>query len=339
VPAEAKEFVDLVSASVSDLGYYDLQYRPYIRIAAASVPGRQIQTPPETIHLPALVATTSILRNVQMANRIRFNDLPHIFVRALSDLFRGRFQYVTSNRKIRTEEGDTDVDIAVYAGTTIYLFECKHSAFPTGPHETRDVLEDIEKGVKQVRLATAALNRREAQRQYLSNWFPGLELPNAGELSVSRAILCSHRVLSGVEWYGVPVRDYASLSMLMRDGIVSVTTAIDDEGFTMQRFSLVDEAGFSSKDLDDYLAPNSRYFSMYRRFMRPVCDPVHLSSLTIAHETYVLDFASNEWQEHLEEIGARPMPEEHHKIKRPKSWQDWLAERQHLVAESRDIST
>ena len=328
-PAQTKEFLELVSASVSEFGYYDLQYRPYIHIAATSVPSRKIQTPPETIHLPALVATTSILRNVQMANRIRFGDLPHVFVRALSDLFKERFQYVTSNRKIRTEEGDTDVDIVVYAGTTIYLLECKHSVFPAGPHETRDILEDIEKGVKQVRLAMAALNRPEAQRQYLSHWFPGIELPNVPELSVSSGILCSHRVMCGVEWYGVPVRDYASLSKLMQDGTVSVTTAVDDTGFTMKRWSLVDEAGFSSIDLDDYLAPNSRYFSMYRRFMRPVCRPVHLRNLTIAYETYILNFASDEWQEHMQEMGARPLPDERRDFKRPKSWQDWLAERHH----------
>jgi hypothetical protein len=328
-PAEAKEFVDLVGASVRDFGYYDLQYRPYIHIAAASVSSRHFQSPPETIHLPALVATTNVLRNVQMANRIRFRDLPHIFVRVLSDLFKGRFQHVTSNRKIRTEEGDTDIDIVVYTGTTIYLFECKHSVYPTGPHETRDILEDIEKGVKQIRLAMAALSRPEAQRQYLSHWFPGVELSNVSELSVSSGILCSHRVMCGVEWDGVPVRDYASLSKLIEDGIISVTTAKDEMALTMTRFCLVDEAGFSSDDLDDYLAPNSRYLSMYRRFMRPICRPEHIGNLTIAYETYVLDLASDEWLEHMEQISARRLPDEHHEIKHPKSWQDWLAGRDH----------
>jgi hypothetical protein len=325
--AEAKEFMDLVSASVSDFGYYDLQYRPFIHIAAASVPSRQFLSPPETIHLPAVVATTSILRNVQMANRIRFRDLPHIFVRVLSDRFKRRFQHVTSNRKIRTADGESDVDIVVYARATIYLFECKHSVSPTGPHETRDIVEDIERGVKQVRLAMAALSRPEAQRQYISHWFPGLDVSNVPELSVSSGILCSHRVLSGVEWDGVPVRDFASLSKLIEDGIVSVTTAMDEMGLTMTRFSLVDEAGFSSNDLDDYLAPSSRYFSIYRRFMRPVCRPVHIRNLTIAYETYALNFGSDEWQEHMEEIGARPLPDERREIKHPKSWQDWLAER------------
>ncbi len=324
---EAREFVDLVSATVSDFGYFDLQYRPYIRIAAATVPSRRLQSSPETIHLPAVVATTSILRNVQEANRIRHRDLPHIFVRALSDLFKSRFQYVSSNRKIRTEEGNTDVDIVVYAGSKIYLFECKHSVSPTGPHETRDILEDIEKGVKQVGLATAALNGPEAQREYLSRWFPGLDPSNVPALSISSCILCSHRVMCGVERDGVPIRDYASLSSLIEDGTVAVTTAMDETGVTMARFSLIDEAGFSPNDLDDYLALDSRYFGMYKRFMRALSRPVRIRNLTIAYETYALELASDEWQEHMEEIGAKRLPDEHHEIKRPKSWEDWLAER------------
>jgi hypothetical protein len=326
-PSEANAFLELVTARVSDLGYYDLQYRPYLRIAPTKVAHLQIQTPPETLHLPALVATTNILRNVQMANRIRFRDLPDIFVGALTSMFSKRFQYVTSNRRIRTEEGETDVDVVVYAGARIYLFECKHSVTPTGPHEMRDILEDIEKGVKQVRLATAALSRPDACRQYLSQWFPGIDLPDSLEVSVSSGILCSHRVMSGVEWHGIPVRDYASLSRLVQSGIVSVISAEDESGITMKRFSLTGEAGFLPTDLDDYLSSNSRYFSMYRRSMKPFSRLVHLQNLTIAHETYMLNFASDEWQEHLEEIGAQLLPDEHRDFTPPKSWQDWLAER------------
>jgi len=334
---EAAEFVSLVSASVNGLGYYDLQYRPFIHIAATHVPSLRYKSPPETIHLSGLVATTSMMRNVQIANRIRFEDLPHVFVLTLSGLFKTRFQHVITNRKIKTPEGETDIDLVLYTGNRIYLFECKHSVFPCGPHETRDILEDIEKGAKQLTLARAALSSDDAQQRYLAQWFPDLNLATGINLPISIAILCSQRVLCGIEWNGLPVRDYASLSKLIDDGSVSVTNLIDEMGITMARFSLVDEGGFSSGDLDDYLARESRYFGLYKRFMRPVCRLERLRNLTLAYDSYVFNLASDEWLQYMEEIGARRLPDQRHEIKPPKTWRDWVAER-HLHAEESTVS-
>ena len=324
---EAAEFVSLVSASVSSFGYYDLQYRPFIHIAAAHLPSLRYQSPPETIHLSGLVATTSMLRNVQIANRIRFDDLPHVFVLVLSDLFKARFEHVIANRKIKAAEGETDIDLVVYTTSRIYLFECKHSVFPCGPHETRDIIEDIEKGTRQLTLARAALSSQEAQRRYLAQWFPDVIPLAEAELPISTAILCSQRVLCGIEWNGIPVRDYASLSKLLDDGTVAVTNLIDETGITMARFSLVGDTGFSSEDLDDYLSRESRYFGLYKRFMRPVCRLQRLRNLTLAHDSYLFDFASDEWQQYMEEIGARRLPDERHEMKPAKTWRDWVAER------------
>jgi hypothetical protein len=329
---QAAEFVSLVSADVSDLGYYDLQYRPFIHIAATNIPSAGYRSPPETIHLSGVVATTSMLRNVQIANRVRLDDLPHLFVFVLSDLFKGRFQHVVTNRKVKTAEGETDVDVVVYTKSKLYLFECKHSMFPCGPRETRDIVEDMEKGTKQLALARAALSSEVAQRRYLNQWFPDLKTARYTDLPISAAVLCSQRVLSGIEWNGIPVRDYASLSRLIDDGTVAVTNLIDETGITMARFSLVDEAGFSSDDLDDYLSRESRYFGLYKRFMRPVCRLQRLRNVTLAQESYLFEAAPDELQHYLEEIGARRLPDERHEMKPAKSWQDWVAER-HLHAD------
>ena len=324
---EAAEFMSLVSASVSSLGYYDLQYRPFIHIAATHLPSNHYHSPPETIHLSGLVATTSMLRNVQIANRLRFDDLPHVFVLEIGALFKTRFQHVVTNRKVKAAGGDTDVDIAIYTTNRIYLFECKHSVFPCGPHETRDIIEDIEKGIRQLSLARSALGSPEAQRRYLAQWFPDAVMPTDADLPISTAILCSQRVLCGIEWNGIPVRDYASLSRLLEDGTVGVTIQIDETAVTMARFSLVDESGFSSEDLDDYLSGESRYFGLYRRFMRPLCRLERLRNLTLAHDSYVFDFASDEWMQYMEEIGARRLPDERHEMKPAKTWREWVAER------------
>jgi hypothetical protein len=106
-----------------------------------------------------------------------------------------------------------------------------------------------------------------------------------------------------------------------------VTNHFDETGITMARFSLVGDTGFSSEDLDDYLSRESRYFGLYRRFMRPVCRLQRLRILTLAHDSYVFDFASDEWQQYMEEIGARRLPDERHEMKPAKTWRDWVAER------------
>jgi len=102
----------------------------------------------------------------------------------------------------------------------------------------------------------------------------------------------------------------------------------------MGRFSLVDEAGFSSDDLDDYLSFESRYFGLYKRFMRPWCRLQRLRNLTLAQDSYVFEVASDEWQQYLEEIGARRLPDERHEMKPAKSWQEWVAERHPHADES-----
>jgi hypothetical protein len=113
-----------------------------------------------------------------------------------------------------------------------------------------------------------------------------------------------------------------------------VTNEIDETGITMARFSLVDEGGFTSDDLDDYLSRESRYFGLYKRFMRPVCRFTRLRNLTLAFESYVFDFASDEWIQYMEEIGARRLSDQRREMKPAKTWQDWMDDRQIHTDES-----
>ena len=69
---QAREFIRLVAGDVRHLGYYDLQYRPLLQIATATV--RNITSRSEIIQCSTLIALSNILRNVQIANQIRLRS-------------------------------------------------------------------------------------------------------------------------------------------------------------------------------------------------------------------------------------------------------------------------
>jgi hypothetical protein len=78
---QAREFIRLVSADVHRLGYLDLQYRPFLRIAVTRIAKKGIVTPPEVVYVPALLCVSNILRNVQSANKLRLKANANAFRR------------------------------------------------------------------------------------------------------------------------------------------------------------------------------------------------------------------------------------------------------------------
>lgn len=321
--AQAEDFLRLVSGDVFRLGHYDIQYRPLLRIAQVDVPAKNYTTPPELISLPAVVATANILRNVQSANKVRLAELPGLFVDSVSALMRSRFADVASNRRVTSPCGATDVDVVVLAEDTLFLFECKHSVFPTEPHEVRDIWEDIETGVRQLQVATAALSTPGQLRDYLAGWFPGWK---ARKLSIQRCILCSHRIFSGLEVEGIPIRDYSSLFRLVDTGVVGIGAVDEDGGTLLHRFRLVDEGGFSASDLKNYLSPEATFFQTFAPFMHPVSKIQRFDRCTLAAETYIYQVVLDEWLDHLQAIGCTQLPDEQRILKKPMSLEVMLRE-------------
>ena len=192
---EAREFLKLVSADVHHLGYLDLQYRPFLRIAAATMGG--YTSPPEIVHVPALVAFANVLRNVQSANQLRLTENAELFVVAVADVLGRFFKRVTVNRRVQSKTDNTDLDVVVLEGKTLYLFECKHSVPPTGSHEMRDIWEDIEKGARQLRIALRLLADPGRLLNYLTGWFPGIRAADIANIRIVPCVLCSHRIFAG----------------------------------------------------------------------------------------------------------------------------------------------
>ncbi len=177
-----------------------------------------------------------MLRNEQVANQIRLAQMPSIFVDTVANMLRKSFTNVITNMPIDGPEGATDIDIAVLDASHLYLIECKHSMFPTEPHELRDSWEDIEKGISQLKRAAAALGDRGKAQSYLAGWFPGTRIRTHQQLEVTTCVLSSHRIFSGLTLGRVAIRDYASLAMLLQDGIVSMGLSQEGSETILHRF-------------------------------------------------------------------------------------------------------
>ena len=308
----AREFLGLVTAEVGRLGHFDMQYWPFLRIAPGRSGGDVAR---EIVHVPAITATANIFRNLQVANQTRLQDLPDLFVDVVARMLRTRFGCVITNRRIQTPTGNTDIDVIVLESEHLYLFECKHSVFPTEPHEVRDVWEDVEKGVRQLHVASEAFEDRRKLRDYLAGWFPGRRL-DTKRLVIHLCVLNSHRFFSGMDFKGIPVRDYSSLSRLVDSGVVDMGSR-EGDGVAMRRVRVTDDGGFSREDLDNYLGATSKFFTAYLAFMNPVSRIERLGRITLARETYVYEIALDEWLAHMEAVGAKRLPDQHQKLSAP----------------------
>jgi hypothetical protein len=272
-------------------------------------------TEPEVVFLPALIVTSNLARNLQSGNKLRFELNAEAFVDFVARTFRSIFAKVETNRAIKGPEGATDIDLVVLEGGTLYLFECKHSLPPTGPHEMRDIWEDIEKGIRQLSIALKILGDPVRRQSYMTGWFPGTKPQDTAKLKIIACVLCSHRIFSGLHYRGFPIRDFSSLQRLCDGGIVGLGGAIAGDEIVMRQYRIIREKRMSALDLADYCSPNSIFFNMFSPFMSPLTRIERLEDTTIGRETFVYQVELGEWANHMEALGCIREPDRRQRLK------------------------
>lgn len=316
--AQVVDFFDLVSADVRDLGYFDLQYRPILKIAQniLRLEGKLVETPPEIISVSGLILLSNILRNLQTSNQIRFKANAEAFVEIVARMIKTKFPKVTTNQRLQLGQKVTDVDIAILQDAVLYLIECKHSVPGAAVHEMRDMWEDIERGSEQLKLAEEILTDSSKRQSYLAGWFPGTRQADTLNLRIQPCILCSHREFSGLDYEGIPIRDFSSLSLLFGDGLVGMGTMSRNGKVTMYRHRIVGENGPTQLDLDDYLSVKSKYFAIWRPFMQTVTTHRTLAegNITLETETFKFEMDLDQWLRHLDILGFARQPIEKHDV-------------------------
>ena len=212
------------------------------------------------------------------------------------------------NRPIKNGQIATDLDVIVFEGRVLYLFECKHSLPPTGPHEMRDIWEDIEKGFQQLETATRILSDPARCHSYLAGWFPGTRSQDLVGLKIVPCVLSSHRIFAGLHCNGIPVRDFSSLSRLCDVGVIGMGRGGGDE-VILRQYRIIRGKKFSASDLEDYCSPDSIFFKTFKPFMHAVTRFDRLGDLTIARETFVYEVELDDWARHMEALGCVREPD------------------------------
>lgn len=308
--------LDLIAADVRRLGFYDMQYRPFLRVTPSTLRvGDEVKTtPPEIFHGSGIIVTSNVTANVQRAHGIRIKTNADAFVAVAEATLKGVFKDLRRNVPIKRGTERTDVDLMVLTERTLYLIECKHSLTPTGAHEFRDLWRDVNHGANQLKLALKILVDR--RQDYLAGLFPGTTKEQSAQLRMQPCVLCSHRVFSGLSIDGIPVRDFASLALICGDGIVGM--GIEDESghVVMQRYRLRANENATEEDFDEYLSDRNRFFEMFRPFMHEYdrLDRLFDGSVVLAQNTFVHYVSQEDWAAHLERIGAIAVSSERHPV-------------------------
>lgn len=75
----------------------------------------------------------------------------------------------------------------------------------------------------------------------------------------------------------------------------------------------------------DYLGIDSKFFRMFRPFMRPISQFHRFQGFTFARETFVYMMNDDEWSGNLEKLGLVRLPEERRPWKAPWSAEELLS--------------
>lgn len=309
--------VELIGADVNKLGFYDTQYRPFLCVNSTkfSVEGRDTTFPATAVFASSLVATTNIVANVQRAHGIRFKGNADEFVNVVADSLREIFPNVRKDSTVKCGSECTDIDVLVLTERTLYVIECKHSVTPTSMHELRDLWRDINHGADQLKRAMGIL--RERLHDYMAGWFPGTKKRQTSDLRIQPCVLCSHRALSGLSIDGIPIRDFASLTLVLGDAIVGVGSEDESGELVMQRYRLRETRTATQRDLDEYLSDGSRFFQMFEPFMREFSRRERLmdGDFTLVHRTFAFAVSQEEWVRHVEGLGAIRVSDERRSVR------------------------
>ena len=301
-------FIHVIAADVEELGHYDLQYSPLVKIRKVPIP--ELPNPEtEYLLLPSIMIASNETRNSQIRTRTRFHRDGKGFVRAVREELATYFPYLVTEKKLQLGDLKTEVDIALLCGSKLYLIECKHSLTATSPHEMRDLWRDIKKGRNQVIQAKFILSNEERRLAYVRQWFPHLSKEAALALPVVCAILSSHRLFSGLDDDGIAVRDYASLSRLLENGELGISYTEPDGTVYKKSFRIREQEQLTCADLEDYFSPRSRFHRMQFHAMKEQQVFQRIGHLMLVRESFAYEIDSTGWVKYMRDEGYLELPE------------------------------
>jgi hypothetical protein len=187
---------------------FDVQYQPLLSVGE----GRLIPM--------NVMASSNLLRNALALARKRLYEDGQVdpVSDALAATLRKRTAQVATGVSYRFGTVAGEIDVLAVIDRTVFVFECKNSLLPTGPHELRTSWDYVEKAVTQLS------NFRDvfadpAFREYLGQSL-GFSVEDTDRLSTG--IVMANRMFMGYRQAGHAVRGSYELMQFIEDGTVSI---------------------------------------------------------------------------------------------------------------------
>jgi hypothetical protein len=274
--------------------FLDLQYRPIVRAGDTYV------------LLPRVAARSALERNTLTSLHLRIPDAGPMFTQIVARELKEHFPHVAHERRLRGPKQQVgDVDVALLLDRRLYLFECKYSVLGANTHEFADIFLYIEQAREQLRTALDFLNGHRDLRALLRSWFPAASDADLMVEHVQPCILTSTRLLSGMTYDGVPVRDWFSFRRFVERGDVEVTGLVDGAVHGL-RAKLWQGTTCRGADLDDYLSSSGRAARVREQYLCAYTDiEFYDEHAVVAREGVLASFPTNidEWREDFEKLG------------------------------------
>ncbi len=256
----------LLIHQVNSESYFDLQYKPLI------------QFKDYVMFSLGVLANTNIIRNVFYEHSISIagslNSDP--MQKAVEYGLKQRGLMVKENQKGKFQKKEIEIDIVAYHNGHLFIFECKNSYHPCGPHEMRTSFSHIHKAASQLSRAKSWLASDLVQKEIFqkNGWgFPSVK-------SIQTCILTANRSFHGFEIESHPVRHAHELLNVLGSGEIR----LDDEYYIIR-------AGddFTIDDLVEYLG-NKGITHTQLESMTPIEISICIEKLSLVKKSYAFDF-------------------------------------------------
>lgn len=227
----ASGLLDLFTAT--SLSYFDVQYRPLIKV-------RKLTLLPLNI-----VSASAVIRNVLQTTNRRIDHAgrdPEEQIIVAS--FETSGAYAKSNIQYRTGGSTFEIDVLALVETTLVVIEVKRGLLPTNTKELQTTFEAAEAAAEQLDRDVMHL-ASIAHKKAIGIAF-GKDL--SGVTQVITCIALTNRMLSGLRIGGHPVRGSRDLAAFVLDG----TTRLVQAGVELTgRYR--PKGPLAAKDIEEYL--------------------------------------------------------------------------------------
>jgi hypothetical protein len=231
-PEKAEKILDMLVLDETRK-VVDLQYTPFFKVED------------HYLLAPALIAHSSLVRNVAILNRLNESRLDgqDPMQSAVAEALRQAGFQVGEEVEDSKHSSTGDTDLVAYCDGLLYIFECKNAYHPCNAHEMRNSYDHIVKAGKQLTLR----QQKFGEKNYRERVWTKLGWTVPAPTAVRTAVLIANRVFTGTNIEGHPVRQAHEFIHVVARGNIRGSDAV---------YRFWDGNALSTADLDRYLGPD-----------------------------------------------------------------------------------